>query len=488
MSHLSVSPNVESMSPLVSLPPELEILIYEQQNPCDLIVLSQTCKALRGQRQLWKTALKGVCVAHSIFEPTYPTESMSIEDLRRAATGPQRRYDRIMNSTVPWRTATTSISLKSGTIIQLEGVHLVSGGRYFFASAKNAVTLWDLGAPGLKRLEQRPQVLETLHFKEDSRISCISTPVIHDRRCLRFAVVLFDDPNRPTARHPLLSTARRDGRHQGLLSHPENPMWFRSGHSCMGLQAIASLFVEVWLCPLRLVAEAPECVVISGAYILIGTHKIISWKIPPLQPLERASLITADLQQVLLSSPTVHDRPHDQHFVHLIGRYGSVMVNFIQPTVATADGSRVRGWLDVFYCVSDIPGNKKFARFYLDVAVDKSSGDVTPQLTLVTSLDNSDATRRTPIIPADIDTTTMPELPGQATMTQSFWGSHLSAIVTLFAVDPSEAGRGRWVHHQVEPPEAAGINFHSASCPVSGRVVYHTAGKAGYVRILDVNP
>ncbi|KAJ3528647.1 hypothetical protein NMY22_g9327 [Coprinellus aureogranulatus] len=253
------------------------------------------------------------------------------------------------------------------------------------------------GSAGLERLEQRPQVLETLHFKEDSRISCISTPAIHDRRCLRFAVVLFDDPNRiqlyeigPLPDDHSFRLLAEMVAIKGSFLIPRS-MRICDDLICFEYYPVQCGFdpvIVAWnfkrslACSWKygsalwgLSRRAPECVVISGVYILIGTHKIISWKIPPLQPLKRTSPISVHLQQVPLSSPALHDHPHDRNFVDVIGRYGSVMVNFIQPIVATADGSTVRGWLDAFYCVSDIPGNKKIARFYLDVAVDESSGD-----------------------------------------------------------------------------------------------------------------
>ncbi|KAJ3547248.1 hypothetical protein NMY22_g1721 [Coprinellus aureogranulatus] len=151
-----------------------------------------TCQALRGtisQKDVWKPALKATCAKHRLFEPSFPMQLMSVDELRRSAMGPMRWYRMCASLTDEKRI----LEPRSDTFVQsftdLYGrhgrqLHLVSGGRYMLARASEQITLWDLGCPYTQH--SKHLLLDTVRFEGPQHVADVSNPVIEKSNFLRF--------------------------------------------------------------------------------------------------------------------------------------------------------------------------------------------------------------------------------------------------------------------------------------------------------------
>jgi hypothetical protein len=153
-----------------------------------LCIVFKTCKALNGvvsQREVWRSALKKTCEKHSFFEPSFPMDSMTLDELRRSAMGPRRWYQKIAKSIrmqEPLQPSSNRLILVHEDETTHARIHIIPGGRYLLASTDYSITLWDLGSPYMEQCS--PRILHTLRFK--ARVSDVSSPVIYNTSLLRF--------------------------------------------------------------------------------------------------------------------------------------------------------------------------------------------------------------------------------------------------------------------------------------------------------------
>lgn len=157
----------------------------------------KTCRAFSdtiSQKEVWRRALKATCTKHGLFEPSFPVESMTTDELRRSAIGPTRWYRKIGYLT----DARLTLESRKDTLMQTNycramcdahpgQVHLVPGGRYVLTHAdRPRIDLWDIGSPHMQPSE--PLVLGTVRVdkKEIMGFISVSHPVIEGSQRLRF--------------------------------------------------------------------------------------------------------------------------------------------------------------------------------------------------------------------------------------------------------------------------------------------------------------
>ncbi|KAF6752673.1 hypothetical protein DFP72DRAFT_904518 [Ephemerocybe angulata] len=169
------------MRPEMILPQELWCETFAYSKPYDVLMLSQTCRALHivvSQRSVWVEILMRLCDRYGLFKPSYPVHEMDLTQLQRAALGPTLFQRVLKRGAVPADTLNQARELKVrsvhglGNFISGTGVppnsgsgdrwifyrHLVPGGR-FLAQVRQSRTcsafgnnfvieLWDLGMAG----------------------------------------------------------------------------------------------------------------------------------------------------------------------------------------------------------------------------------------------------------------------------------------------------------------------------------------------------
>ncbi|KAH6918072.1 hypothetical protein BKA70DRAFT_1554223 [Coprinopsis sp. MPI-PUGE-AT-0042] len=122
-------------------------------NPLDLLTLLTTCSALRSlcrHRSVWLQAARTTCFSHGLFLPSFPLETMSVEELTRLALSPFN-FSRLVSTggderlpEIQTRTFSPRMS-RSAELSEPRSLHLLPGGRYLFTYHVDALCLWDLG-------------------------------------------------------------------------------------------------------------------------------------------------------------------------------------------------------------------------------------------------------------------------------------------------------------------------------------------------------
>ncbi|KAF7763673.1 hypothetical protein Agabi119p4_8210 [Agaricus bisporus var. burnettii] len=118
-------------------------------HPLDLIALRQTCRYLyeaNNRRIVWIKALTDVCVENDVFLPTFPINSMTTEQLLRAATSPSRISAFLMRNhektLVPTVHIILDLELSEGD--STTTLYLVPGGRFIILLSSRTLQLWDV--------------------------------------------------------------------------------------------------------------------------------------------------------------------------------------------------------------------------------------------------------------------------------------------------------------------------------------------------------
>ncbi|KAH6918073.1 hypothetical protein BKA70DRAFT_1554224 [Coprinopsis sp. MPI-PUGE-AT-0042] len=122
-------------------------------DPPDLLTLKMICSALYrlcSQRSVWLQAAHTMCCSHGLFLPSFPFQTMSVQQLTRLALSPFN-FSRLVSTGGDERlleTQTRSFSprlRRSAKLSELRCLHLVPGGRFLLTYHNDAVCLWDLG-------------------------------------------------------------------------------------------------------------------------------------------------------------------------------------------------------------------------------------------------------------------------------------------------------------------------------------------------------
>jgi len=130
-----------------------------------------------------------MCKDHAVYSPSYPVDSMNVQDLQKAAMGPSRWYTNITGHAVDGSDVDVKVDweprLKQRIRIEV-GVDaclcLVPGGRFLISGDNEYIKLWDMGAPWAPAL-QHPVLLaaEKVGFREGEFLGHIECDVFEDQ-------------------------------------------------------------------------------------------------------------------------------------------------------------------------------------------------------------------------------------------------------------------------------------------------------------------
>ncbi|KAF6754029.1 hypothetical protein DFP72DRAFT_388339 [Ephemerocybe angulata] len=130
-------------------------------------MLSQACRYLQtilATKEIWVKILRNMCLKHHLFAPSYPVETMSVVEIKRAASGPQlwskliQSHTSASNGPIEPLEPRTSVILNPSPRAVSDMQSFVPGGRFLVTADAVAaggaimISLWDLGAPGRKPL------------------------------------------------------------------------------------------------------------------------------------------------------------------------------------------------------------------------------------------------------------------------------------------------------------------------------------------------
>lgn len=119
--------------------------------------------------------LRSICLTHGLCLASYPIDHMSLSEVQRASTGPQRWEPRVRRKAVFSRELESDFAALPVLASTLFGdsalactnsrrMHIVPGGRFFIAisttpyEASTCLELWDLGVP-MRRNNPAPTML-----------------------------------------------------------------------------------------------------------------------------------------------------------------------------------------------------------------------------------------------------------------------------------------------------------------------------------------
>lgn len=149
------------------VPVDIWLDILHRLHYKDVVSMALVCKALHAiisEKQVWIEYLRGMCERHALFYPSYPVDSMNVQELQQAILGPERFNDTLRGPGSPVYTDSSPI-LSPAAITSFpnhdacQGVHesiglfLVPGGRFLVSSNPDSLALWDIGAVGQKRVD-----------------------------------------------------------------------------------------------------------------------------------------------------------------------------------------------------------------------------------------------------------------------------------------------------------------------------------------------
>lgn len=148
------------------------------------------------QKGVWKQSLKNTCSRNALFEPSFPLDLMTIDDLKHAALGPALWHHTVLwapsrgSSEIPSMPHTERcISSQYENSWTPTGVFLIPGGRFLLCTSRAAISLKDLGVAGPSfEVHKEPVVLGVVYMKYDWQVIGISTPIRHGRDSIRFVV------------------------------------------------------------------------------------------------------------------------------------------------------------------------------------------------------------------------------------------------------------------------------------------------------------
>ncbi|KAF5330138.1 hypothetical protein D9611_010647 [Ephemerocybe angulata] len=178
---------------------EMHLLIFSHLDALDLLRISMTCftmHTLIDQKGVWKQSLKNTCSRNALFEPSFPLDLMTIDDLKHAALGPALWHHTVLwapsrgSSEIPSMPHTERcISSQYENSWTPTGVFLIPGGRFLLCTSRAAISLKDLGVAGPSfEVHKEPVVLGVVYMKYDWQVIGISTPIRHGRDSIRFVV------------------------------------------------------------------------------------------------------------------------------------------------------------------------------------------------------------------------------------------------------------------------------------------------------------
>ncbi|KAJ3527747.1 hypothetical protein NMY22_g9667 [Coprinellus aureogranulatus] len=153
------------------LPPDILGLIMQELDPVDILAMRAACRMFyktAATRSVWISSLHRVCDQHGTYNPTYPTDKMTLAELEHAASGPHR-FVKLVNEfgsaptrrTQPYMTRRIACRMNdpvtgpqaSDGLHWISAISLVPGGRFLVSAGRDdrkeddpgAICLWDLG-------------------------------------------------------------------------------------------------------------------------------------------------------------------------------------------------------------------------------------------------------------------------------------------------------------------------------------------------------
>ncbi|KAF6752883.1 hypothetical protein DFP72DRAFT_903876, partial [Ephemerocybe angulata] len=251
---------------------------------------SQVCRSLRAlvsEKSVWTTILRWVYREQGTFGPSYPFNSMNVEELQKAAIAPQLFKGLVTGQSWPAEELHKAQMLKPVTELmpfckrgsgQRQGQkgacirHLVPGGRLLLQVKQAGETggtleieLWDLGIPG-SPLRREP--IHIAQMKDDEHPEFKVTALVShvDGEALRVAVQLSD----PSKGRPILYGDL-------LLIRTDDAivLWNFVRHAC---SAISFGDVEIGR-PEEVVVLAADMIIAFRRGLLWGEVHV--WELPP---------------------------------------------------------------------------------------------------------------------------------------------------------------------------------------------------------------
>ncbi|KAJ3515954.1 hypothetical protein NMY22_g14319 [Coprinellus aureogranulatus] len=145
------------MANIVDLPTELLLAVVHSLGPHDILRLQSSSRSLHARLNegfVWRTVLRNMCKAQSIFYPSYPVKENSY-------------YTRLEPPVKP----VTSTAIDIGQPVYSECHFLVPGGRFLIVAFPSTLRLFDLGPPDRTPFP-KPVLVEDVkieeHIAEDS--------------------------------------------------------------------------------------------------------------------------------------------------------------------------------------------------------------------------------------------------------------------------------------------------------------------------------
>ncbi|KAF8888612.1 hypothetical protein BD779DRAFT_1523943 [Infundibulicybe gibba] len=151
----------------------LDTLIHIQLylEPNDILALRQCCKSLSNatrERSVWISALRRVCREYNVFEPTFPIDRMTLNELESTSTSPSRFSALLWHGlpSKPLQPAGIRILKNSETQQPLGRFYdstLLPGGRFLITRALGTkLHLWDLGHSPAVLIKSKPLATITI--------------------------------------------------------------------------------------------------------------------------------------------------------------------------------------------------------------------------------------------------------------------------------------------------------------------------------------
>lgn len=119
---------------------------------------------------------------------------MDVAHLRRAALGPTLWQDRLTEAAqaIPLISSETEVKLKDQEQKSYIRLMRIPGNRYFIASTKWNIELWDLGVPYAEESKTSPTLVAEARIGEGLWITSLFDLIPHGSDSVRFAVRTCD--------------------------------------------------------------------------------------------------------------------------------------------------------------------------------------------------------------------------------------------------------------------------------------------------------
>ncbi|EDR03794.1 uncharacterized protein LACBIDRAFT_331240 [Laccaria bicolor S238N-H82] len=276
---------------LSPLPLDLLLHLFSFLDPLHIIALRKTCRTLHEatlQRQVWLNTLRRVCVANSVFAPSFPLTEMTLLELEHAAVVPSlwRSIGSAKHDDQPYRTKRTlrgptshgddGITTWGDTLSDL---FLVPGGRYLILFFDHLMSVYDLGITPDTLLDCNTRLLASVEIQFKWLFLVHPSP---DGSALRICVSdeLAEDEDEQIGQSA-----------QWVMSHNFSQVaqfLFKSDLFLRNDILTVWDFVADTSATWRVVGEFHQIIIASDSIILFGSTCVSVWHKPALLPRDRA--------------------------------------------------------------------------------------------------------------------------------------------------------------------------------------------------------